>query len=168
MRFSVVVQAGITAAQTAMNYLRDALANVGVGLDIVALDQGGVMGAWQQGKNDPVFHFIQVSDTDPGGNLDLWLSRSSSHLWHPGRRRRPRRGEPEIDRRMLLMASTLDPHRARARVHRGAAADADPQPGDLVRRASRVRRDAPARLRIRPRLTRPQVLWRAEELYRQN
>ena len=41
VRFAVLVQAGITAAQTAMSFLRDALANVGVGLDIVALDLGG-------------------------------------------------------------------------------------------------------------------------------
>ena len=41
VRFAVLVQSGITSAQTAMSFVRDALANVGVGIDIVALDIGG-------------------------------------------------------------------------------------------------------------------------------
>ena len=93
VRFSVLVQAGITAAQTAMNYLRDALANVGIGLDIVALDLGGVMGAWQQGKYDAVFHFIQVSDTDPGGTWTSGSRAAAATCGTPDRRRRPRRGK---------------------------------------------------------------------------
>ena len=86
VRFAVLIQAGVTSAQTAMAFLRDALANVGVGLDIVALDLGAVMGQWQAGQYDAVFHYIQVSDTDPASNLDFWLSRGSSHLWHPNQK----------------------------------------------------------------------------------
>ncbi len=144
MRFAVLVQSGITAAQTAMGFVRDALANVGVGVDIVALDLGGVMTNWQQGTYDAVFHYIQVSDTDPASNLDFWLSRGTSHLWHPGQATPATPWEAEIDRRMLLMASTMDQARAGAGVRRGAAADADAQPGDLVRGVARVRGHASA------------------------
>ena len=92
VRFAVLVQSGITAAQTAMSFVRDALANVGVGVDIVALDLGTVMTNLQRGKYDAVFHYIQVSDTDPASNLDFWLSRGPAICGIPGRRRRPRRG----------------------------------------------------------------------------
>ena len=145
VRFAVLVQSGITAAQTAMGFVRDALANVGVGMDIVALDMGAVMGQWKQGQYDAVFQYIQVSDTDPASNMDFWLSRGSCHLWHPGQAAPATPWEAEIDRRMLLVASTTDQARAGAGVRGGAAADADAQPGDLVRGAARLRRDAAAR-----------------------
>ena len=149
VRFAVLVQSGITAAQTAMGFVRDALANVGVGMDIVALDMGTVMGQWKQGQYDAVFQYIQVSDTDPASNLDFWLSRGGFHLWHPGQASPATPWEAEIDRRMLLVASTTDQARARAGLRGSAAADADAQPGDLVRGAARVRRDAAARGRRR-------------------
>ncbi len=39
----------------AMGFVRDALANVGVGMDIVVLDMGTVMGQRKQGQDDAVF-----------------------------------------------------------------------------------------------------------------
>ena len=145
VRFAVLVQSGITAAQTAMSFVRDALANVGVGVDIVALDLGTVMTNWQRGKYDAVFHYIQVSDTDPASNLDFWLSRGPGHLWHPAAEDAGHAvggGDRSAD-----AADGVDHGSggAGAGVRRGAAADADAQPGDLVRGAARVRRDAAAR-----------------------
>ena len=113
-----------------------------------------------------MFHYIQVSDTDPASNLDFWLSRGSSHLWHPGQKTPATPWEAEIDRRMLLMASTLD-RGARVRefaevqrlmlTHNPAIWFAAPR----VFVATRPRVGG-----VGPRLTRPQVLWRADELYR--
>jgi peptide/nickel transport system substrate-binding protein len=165
VRFAVLVQSGITAAQTAMSFVRDALANVGVGLDIVALDLGTVMTNFQTGKYDAVFHYVQVSDTDPAGNLDFWLSRGPGHLWHPGQETPATPWEAEIDRRMLLMASTFD-RAARVRefaevqrvmlTHNPAIWFAAPR----VFVATRPRVGGAT-----PRLTRPQVLWNADELF---
>ncbi|MBK5296652.1 MAG: hypothetical protein JJE40_05785, partial [Vicinamibacteria bacterium] len=123
---------------------------------------------WQQGNYDAVFQYIQVSDTDPASNLDFWLSRGSSHLWHPGQTTPATPWEAEIDRRMLLMASTLD-RTARVReftqvqtlmlTHNPMIWFAAPR----VFVATRPRVGG-----VAPRLTRPQVLWRADELYIQN
>ncbi len=165
VRFAVLVQSGITAAQTAMGFVRDALANVGVGMDIVALDMGTVMGQWKQGQYDAVFQYMQVSDTDPASNLDFWLSRGGFHLWHPGQKSPATPWEAEIDRRMLLVASTTD-QAARVRefaevqrlmlTHNPAIWFAAPR----VFVATRPRVGG-----VVPRLTRPQVLWKADELY---
>ena len=126
---------------------------------------GAVMGQWKQGQDDAVFQYIQVSDTDPAGNLDFWLSRGSFHLWHPGQATPATPWEAEIDRRMLLVASTTD---QAARVaefaevqrlmltHNPAIWFAAPR----VFVATRPRVGG-----VVPRLTRPQVLWRADELY---
>ena len=121
--------------------------------------------AGSRGKYDAVFHYIQVSDTDPASNLDFWLSRGSGHLWHPGQATPATPWEAEIDRRMLLMASTID-QAARVRefaevqrlmlTHNPAIWFAAPR----VFVATRPRVGGAA-----PRLTRPQVLWTADELY---
>jgi peptide/nickel transport system substrate-binding protein len=165
VRFSVLVQSGITAAQTATGFLRDALANIGVGVDVVALDLRAVMTSWQQGRYDAIFHFMQVSDTDPAGNLDFWLSRGSNHLWHPEQKTPATPWEAEIDRRMLAMARMTD-REARVRefaevqrlmlTHNPAIWFAAPR----VFVATRPRVGG-----VQPRLTRPQVLWKADELY---
>ena len=164
VRFAVLVQSGITAAQTAMGFMRDALANLGVGVDIVALDQGGVMRAWSQGKYDAVFHQMG-QDTDPAGNLDFWMSSGGSHLWHPGQKTPATPWEAEIDRRMLVVASTMD---QAARVREFAEVQRlmlthNPVIWFAVQRVFVATR--PRVGGVVPRLTRPQILWRADELY---
>jgi peptide/nickel transport system substrate-binding protein len=168
VRFAVLVQSGITAAQTAMGFVRDALSNVGVGMDIVALDMGTVMGQWKQGQYDAVFQYIQVSDTDPASNMDFWLSRGSFHLWHPGQATPATPWEAEIDRRMLLVASTTD---QAARVAEFAEVQRlmlthNPAIWFAAQRVFVATR--PRVGGVVPRLTRPQVLWKADELYVKN
>jgi peptide/nickel transport system substrate-binding protein len=168
VRFAVLVQAGITSAQTAMAFLRDALENIGIGLDVVALDLGAVMAQWQQGQYDAVYHYIQVSDTDPASNLDFWLSRGSSHLWHPGQKAPATAWEAEIDRRMLAMASMTDAAARRREfaevqrlmlTHNPAIWFAAPR----IFVATRPRVGG-----VTPRVSRPQVLWAADELFLRN
>ena len=168
VRFAVLIQAGVTSVQTAMAFLRDALANIGVGLDIVALDLGAVMGQWQAGQYDAVFHYIQVSDTDPASNLDFWLSRGSNHLWHPNQKSAATAWEAEIDKRMLAMASTMDAGARRREfaevqrlilTHNPAIWFAAPR----IFVATRPRVGG-----VTPRVSRPQVLWAADELFVRN
>ena len=168
VRFAVLVQSGITAAQTAMGFVRDALANVGVGMDIVALDMGAMMGQWKQGQYDAVFQYMQISDTDPASNLDFWLSRGGFHLWHPGQASPATEWEAEIDRRMLLVASTTD---QAARVRDFAEVQRLMLTHNPVIWFAAPRVFVATRPRVGgvvPRLTRPQVLWKADELYVKN
>jgi ABC-type transport system substrate-binding protein len=161
----VIVQAGISAATGGMAFLRDALAPLGVSLDIVELDQGSVFAQWQKGQYDAIYHFIQVSDTDPAGNLDFWLSRGSSHLWHPGQAAPATAWEAEIDRRMERVASLAD--RA-ARVAEFAEVQRLMLTHNPVLWFASARVYVAARPRVggvEPRLMRPQVLWKADELF---
>jgi peptide/nickel transport system substrate-binding protein len=168
VRFTVLVQTGISAAQTGIQFVRDALANVGVGLDIVSLDLGGVMGHFSSGDYDAIFHFIQISDTDPASNMDFWLSSGGSHLWHPGQKTPATPWEAEIDRRMHRMAEVADQDTRNAEfaevqrlvlTHNPVMWFAVPR----VFVATRPRVGG-----VVPRLTRPQVLWRADELFVRN
>jgi peptide/nickel transport system substrate-binding protein len=164
-RFTVLVQSGISASVNGMAFLRDALANLGVTLDVVQLDFNTVMGQWQKGDYDAIYQMIVVSDTDPAGNMDFWMSRGSSHLWHPEQKTPATEWEAEIDRRMLRVA-TLDDQAARV------AEFAEVQRLMLTHNpvlwlaAGRVYVAYNPRVGgVVPRLTRPQILWRADELF---
>jgi peptide/nickel transport system substrate-binding protein len=93
----VLVQVGLTEAQKGMEFLRDQLAHVGIGLDVVPMDFGSVMQRWQQGDYDAIYHHLVPTDTDPASNLDWWLSRGSMHMWHPAQKSAATPWEAEID-----------------------------------------------------------------------
>jgi peptide/nickel transport system substrate-binding protein len=165
VRFTVLVQSGISASVNGMAFLRDALANIGVALDVVQLDFGAVMGQWQKGDYDAIYQMIVVSDPDPAGNMDFWMSRGSSHLWHPQQKAPATPWEQEIDRRMLRVATLPD---QAARVAEFAEVQR------LMLTHNPVLWLASGRVYVAynprvggvvPRLTRPLVLWRADELF---
>jgi peptide/nickel transport system substrate-binding protein len=163
-RFSVLVQSGLTEAQKGMEFVRDQLARVGVGLDIVPMDFGAVMTRWQKGDYDAIYHHIFPTDTDPASNLDWWLSRGSMHMWHPAQKTAATPWEAEIDGIMTRQAATLDPEERRRQftevqtiflAHNPAIYFVAPHV--LVATSTRI---AP----VTPAVSPPQVLWAADEL----
>jgi peptide/nickel transport system substrate-binding protein len=108
VRFTVLVQKGITASEKGGAALRERFAAVGVGLDVVAMDLGAMMGRWQQGHYDAIYHLLSPTDTDPAGNLDFWLSSGSAHVWNPGQAKPSTDWERAIDELMRRQATSLD------------------------------------------------------------
>jgi peptide/nickel transport system substrate-binding protein len=108
VRFTVLVQKGITASEKGAAVLRERFAAVGVGLDVVAMDLGAMMGRWAQGDYESIYHLLSPTDTDPAGNLDFWLSSGGSHVWNPGQPAPASDWERAIDDLMRRQASSLD------------------------------------------------------------
>jgi peptide/nickel transport system substrate-binding protein len=113
VRFTVLVQKGITASEKGAAVLRERFAVVGVSLDIVAMDLGAMMGRWAQGDYDAIYHLLSPTDTDPAGSLDFWLSSGASHVWNPGQARPATDWERTIDDLMRKQASSLDEEQRR-------------------------------------------------------
>lgn len=164
VRFSILVQAGVTAGETGARFVRDELARVGVAVDVAALDLTAMMTRWFQREYDAIYHYMISTDTDPAGNLDWWLSRGDSHLWAPGQQTPATEWEARIDELMLRQASAVDPAERRrlfAEVqriflqHNPALFFAAPRV--FVATSPRVIAAPPARQR-------PQLLWNAESL----
>jgi peptide/nickel transport system substrate-binding protein len=108
VRFSVLVQSGVTAGEKGVQFVRDELAKVGVGLDVVGLDVGSVIDRWQKGDYEAIYHHLLPSDTDPAVNLDWWLSGGDMHVWNPGQHAPATPWEAEIDAAMQKQAATPD------------------------------------------------------------
>ena len=164
VRFSVIVVSGLTEAQKGMEFVRDQLARVGIGLDLVTVDLGSMMGRWQKGDYDAIYQHLFPTDADPASNLDWWLSRGSMHMWHPAQKTPATPWEAEIDRLMAKQATTLDPGERRRQfteVQKIFLAN-NPviyfvAPHVFVATSRRV---AP----VTPAVTPPQVLWAADEI----
>ncbi len=165
VRFTVLVQTGITAAQRGAEFLRDALRNVGVGVDIAPLDNAALFARWGAGDYDAIFHYLQMSDTDPAGNLDFWLSRGNMHLWHPRQKAPATAWEAEIDR--LMLAQVAAPDRAeRVRLFTEAQRIIGAHNPAIWFAAPRVYVAYNPRVGgVAPAVTRPQVLWNADQLF---
>ena len=164
VRFSVIVVSGLTEAQKGMEFVRDQLARVGIGLDIVTVDLGSMMGRWQKGDYDAIYQHLVPTDTDPASNLDWWLSRGSMHMWHPAQKAPATPWEAEIDRLMAKQATTLDPEERRRQF-------TDVQKIFLANNpviyfvAPRMYYAHSTRLRgVVPSVQRPPVLWNADSL----
>ena len=164
VRFSVLVQKGITASEKGAAVLRERFAAVGVTLDVVALDLGTIFGRWQKGDYDAIYHLLSPTDTDPAGNLDFWLSSGSSHMWNPRQASPSTDWERQVDDLMRRQARSLDEaerHRLFGEVqrviaeHRPAISFAVPHV--YIATSARVRASGLG-------VQRPQLLWDSESV----
>lgn len=108
VRFSILVQQGHTTRERTVAFLQDQFRSLGVGVDVVGLDLGGIGKRWMSGDYDTVFHGFQASSTDPALNLDFWLSSGSGHVWNPGQSRPATDWEQRIDELMRQQVAARD------------------------------------------------------------
>ena len=164
VRFSLVLQRGIAAVERGAAFIRDALADLGVGLDIVGLDAGAVVARWSSGNYEAIFHRLLLTDTDPAAALDFWLSSGSAHLWNPGQDVPATAWEREIDGLMRRQVASLD-HDERVRLFREAQRIFSEQSPVLYFAAQHLYVTTSARLaNPTPSRLRPVLLWSADTL----
>jgi peptide/nickel transport system substrate-binding protein len=95
-RFSILTQAGHLRERVS-SMLQEQLRQLGIGVDIVALDPNGLFQRWQAGDFDTLYFGVQASFTDPALNPDFWFSAGSFHFWHPGQKTPATPWEKRID-----------------------------------------------------------------------
>jgi peptide/nickel transport system substrate-binding protein len=107
VRFSMLSQAGHIRGRTAAA-IQSQLQQIGVGVDVVELDPGGITTRYVKGDYDSIYFGIQASSTDPSLNLDLWLSSGNMHFWNPGQREPATDWEKRIDELMREQSQARD------------------------------------------------------------
>jgi peptide/nickel transport system substrate-binding protein len=108
VRFSILHQQGHTTRERTVSMLQEQFRRLGVGVDVVGLDPGGLVQRWQAGDYDAIFHGFQASNTDPAMNLDFWLSAGSSHVWNPGQKTPATDWERQMDDLMRRQTAAPD------------------------------------------------------------
>ena len=109
VRFSILLRQGHTIRERIASVLQQNFRDVGVGVDLVGIDIGGIGQRWQKSDYDGIFHGFDTSSTDPAMNLDFWLSSSHQHFWNPSQPSPGTAWERRIDELMhqQIAASSL-------------------------------------------------------------
>ena len=106
VRFSMLVQQGHAIRERTASMLQAHFRAVGVGVDIVTMEQLAIQERWSKADYDAIFHGFQVTVTDPAMTMDLWLSSSPQHIWNPSQPVPATPWERRIDELMMKQAAT--------------------------------------------------------------
>lgn len=164
VRFSILTQRGHTVRERAASVLQEQLRQIGIGVDVVALDVGGIVQRWSKSDYDAIYFGAQASSTDPALNPDLWFSSGSFHYWNP---RQPQpateweRRTDDLMTKQMVSSDLAERQRLFAEVQRVWGEELPllcfVAPRVVVAHSSRVLNAAPA-------LQVPQLLWNADTL----
>jgi peptide/nickel transport system substrate-binding protein len=164
MRFTVLTQRGISWYERGTAVLRDELARIGIVLDVVPLEVGALIQRLQACDYDAIYFRPVMTDLDPAGNLDFWLSSGSGHFWNFAQKMPATEWERRIDTLMLEQAASPDPDRRRQQFNAVQQIFAENLPV-LYFAAPRLYYAHSTRLRgVVPSVQRPPVLWSADTL----
>ena len=162
--FTLLVQQGHSVRQRAAAVLQEALAKIGLTVEIAALDARSLQERMGTGDYDAMYHALPGSDTDPSGLMEFWLSSGRFHLWHPAQAAPATKWEEELDLLMTRQLSMPDPV-ARQRIVAQAQKLIDTELPVIVFAVPRVTIATSGRLtHVAPGLLAPQVLWNAAEI----
>jgi peptide/nickel transport system substrate-binding protein len=119
-RFSIITQTG-HIRERVTTVVQEQLRQLGLQVDIVSLDPGGIFQRWSAGDYDAILFGLQASSTDPALNREFWLSSGAYHFWNPAQQKPATEWEARIDTLMREQAtarSLADRQRAFAEVQR--------------------------------------------------
>jgi peptide/nickel transport system substrate-binding protein len=163
-RFAVITRKGNTLLERTLANVQEQLAQIGLGLDIVALEGGELINRIVGGDYEAAYYGAPVNSIDPAINSDMWLSSGGFHLWNPAQERPATPWEQQIDVLMRTQATTMDKAKRVeifADVQR-VFAEHEPiiyfaAPKVTVAMSARVTGAVPA-------VVQPQILWKPETL----
>lgn len=107
VRFSIMTQAGHLRERVSA-VLQEQLRQIGIAVDLVALDPGGLFKRWSAGDYDAAYFGLQASSRDPALNPDFWTSAGPFHFWNPGQAKPATPWEARIDELMHEHAIASD------------------------------------------------------------
>ena len=163
-RFTVVTQRGIGFYERGTAFLREALARVGITIEIAPLEFGTLVQKLQSCDYEAIYFRPLATDLDPAGNPDFWLSSGAAHLWNMSQKQPATPWEAEIDRLMREQSTTTDPRRRRELFTAAQKVFAENLPA-LYFAAPRLYYAHSKRVAgIVPSVLRPPALWNADQL----
>jgi peptide/nickel transport system substrate-binding protein len=163
-RITVITQRGNTALERGAATLRDDLAKVGIGLDIVPLEIGTMIKQMLSSQYEAIYYRFLASDLDPAMNTDFWLSSGTAHVWNLEQKMPATDWETRIDTLILEQAATVDPARRKAIFNDVQRIMAENLP-ILYFVAPRMYYAESTRINgATPSVMRPPVLWNADTL----
>lgn len=163
-RFTLLTQKGHTLRERGAAFLQQELARLGLGVDIVTLEQPALVERLTSGRYEAIYFGTQASDTDPASNLDFWLSNGAFHPWNPEQAAPATPWEARIDALMRQQIAATDPAERKRLFGEVQRIFGEELPA-IYFVAPRIYVATSARVtHVRPGLLQPFILWDAARL----
>ena len=107
-RFAVMTQKGRTDREKTVALLQAQLKQVGLMVDVVALEFGAVVASIGKGDYEAAYFGVASDSFDPARNPEFWFSSGSFHLWNPAQAKPATAWEAKMDDLMKQQTSSLD------------------------------------------------------------
>jgi peptide/nickel transport system substrate-binding protein len=163
-RFTLMTQKGLTWYERGTAVIRDAAAKVGVAFDLAPLEAGAMYQRLLACDYDAIYMRVLLTDLDPAGNLDFWVSSGEGHPWNVASKTPATEWEARVDALMAQQASTVDMAQRRAVFNEVQKVMAEnlptlyfASPRLYAAHSTKVRGAVPA-------ITRPHLLWNVDML----
>lgn len=165
VRFSILTRSGQPERERTMVLVQEQLRQVGIAVDIVALQQPEIVGRFTAKDFDAIYFGARVTSTDPNASMGFWLSSGGFHWWNPGQTKPATEWEARIDALMTQQSKTMDTAERRrlfAEVQQILAEEVPAlwlvAPNVTIPMSARVKGATPV-------IFAPPVLWNAEQIY---
>jgi peptide/nickel transport system substrate-binding protein len=163
-QFSLLSQKGHTIRERTASMIQQQLRGVGIAVDLVMLDANAIPRRWMQQDYDAIYFGVQSSATDPGLNMQFWLSSGYLHFWNPSQPKPATEWERQIDDLMHRQTATGDMAERQRLFAEAERIFSEQLPGiylvaprTIIAVSARVANPTPA-----PQI--PQLLWAADTL----
>ena len=163
-QFSILSQKNHTIRERTASMIQEQLRAVGLKVDLVMLDPGGLLRRWTEHDYDAIYFGVQSSATDPALNMQFWLSSGFLHFWNPSQPQPATDWERQVDDLMRRQAATTDTAERRRLFSEAERVFAKELPAiyfvaprTIIAVSARVGNPTPA-----PQI--PQLLWSADTL----
>lgn len=119
VEFSVITNSGNKSRARIASLLQQDLAKIGVKLNVVPLDFPALIERITRTyAYEACLLGLMNIDTDPNGQMNVWLSSAANHQWNPLQKSPETPWEAELDRLMQVQASALDVTKRRTAFNR--------------------------------------------------
>lgn len=163
-RFTVLTFRGNSSLERSSAVLRDDLRQVGIAVDVVALEQGALIERMLKGDFDAIFFVLTLTSLDPAMSPDFWLSSGSGHVWNIGQATPATEWEKQIDDLIHTMMATSDQAARKQAFDQVQKIFAEHLPA-IYFVAPRMYIGVSSRVgSLTPTILRPQLLWAADAI----
>jgi peptide/nickel transport system substrate-binding protein len=166
VEFTIVTSAANAARVQMATIIQDDLRQLGMGVHVVPLDNRALLDrVFQSHDYEAALMALGSGDADPTSEMNVWLSRGPTHLWHLGESQPATPWEGEIDELMRRQLVTRDPVERKRQYDRVQALVAENLPLIPLVSPHVLVGTREALGNFRPAILDHYVLWNADELF---
>lgn len=165
VEFSIVSGAGNRPREAMAAVIQDDLKRIGIRVNIVVLDFGSLIERiTRTSQYEAALLGFDNIETDPAGEMNVWLSSGEMHAWRPNQKSPATAWEARIDKLELTLASGVAPALRKKAFDEVQQIVVDQQPFIYLVNPDYLAAVAPVVQGTRPVAVSPQLLWNVEYL----